>query len=166
MITNGAGNHSLWAQRFLPHHGVGSLLAPRNGAMGFGVPAAVAASLVHPGRQVVSIAGDGCFLMNAQELATAVAYGATPLILVVDNAKYGTIRMYQELHHPGRVSGTALVNPDFGGFRALVRRPRRTDLRDGRRPGRAGPAGQSDVEVARSRALRSDRVRCRRRRRP
>lgn len=116
VITNGAGNHSLWVQRFLPHHGVGSLLAPRNGAMGFGVPAAVAASLVHPGRQVVSIAGDGCFLMNAQELATAMAYGATPLILVVDNAQYGTIRMHQELHHPGRVSGTALVNPDFGAF--------------------------------------------------
>lgn len=116
VITYGAGNHALWAQRFLPHHRPGTLLAPRNGAMGFGVPAAVAASLAHPGRQVVSIAGDGCFLMNGQELATAVAHGATPLILVADNAQYGTIRAHQEQHHPGRVSGTGLVNPDFGAL--------------------------------------------------
>ncbi|HWN35164.1 MAG TPA: thiamine pyrophosphate-binding protein, partial [Pseudonocardia sp.] len=74
VITYGAGNHALWAQRFLAHHQVGTLLAPRNGAMGFGVPAAVAASLAYPGRQVVSLAGDGCFLMNGQELATAMAY--------------------------------------------------------------------------------------------
>ncbi|WP_028923520.1 thiamine pyrophosphate-dependent enzyme [Pseudonocardia acaciae] len=116
VVTYGAGNHALWAQRFLPHHGPGTLLAPRNGAMGFGVPAAVAACLVHPGRQVVSVAGDGCFLMNGQELATAVAYGASPVILVADNSQYGTIREHQERHHPGRVSGTALVNPDFGAF--------------------------------------------------
>jgi acetolactate synthase-1/2/3 large subunit len=116
IVTYGAGNHALWAQRFLPHHGPGTLLAPRNGAMGVGVPAAVAASLVHPGRRVVSIAGDGCFLMNGQELATAVAYGATPVILVVDNGQYGTIRDHQERAHPGRVSGTALVNPDFAAF--------------------------------------------------
>jgi acetolactate synthase-1/2/3 large subunit len=116
IVTYGAGNHALWAQRFLPHRSYPSLLAPRNGAMGFGVPAAVAASLVHPGRQVVSVAGDGCFLMNGQELATATAYGATPLVLVVDNAQYGTIREHQERAHPGRVSGTALVNPDFGAY--------------------------------------------------
>ncbi|MEJ3651605.1 thiamine pyrophosphate-dependent enzyme [Actinomycetes bacterium KLBMP 9759] len=130
VITYGAGNHAVWAQRFLPHHGVGSLVAPRNGAMGIGVPAAVAASLVHPGRQVVSIAGDGCFLMNGQELATAVAGGGRPLILVVDNAQYGTIRQHQERAHPGRVSGTALVNPDFGAyaraFGAYGERVRRT----------------------------------------
>ncbi|WP_219415616.1 thiamine pyrophosphate-dependent enzyme [Pseudonocardia nigra] len=116
IVTYGAGNHAVWAQRFLPHRSYPSLLAPRNGAMGFGVPAAVAASLVHPGRQVVSVAGDGCFLMNGQELATAVAHGATPLVLVVDNGQYGTIREHQEREHPGRVSGTALVNPDFGAF--------------------------------------------------
>jgi acetolactate synthase I/II/III large subunit len=116
VITYGAGNHALWAQRFLPHHHPGTLLAPRNGAMGFGVPAAVAASLEYPGRQVVSVAGDGCFLMNAQELATATAYGASPVILVADNSQYGTIRQHQEQAHPGRVSGTALVNPDFAAF--------------------------------------------------
>jgi len=116
VITYGAGNHALWAQRFLAHHQVGTLLAPRNGAMGFGVPAAVAASLVYPGRQVVSLAGDGCFLMNGQELATAMAYGASPVILVADNGQYGTIRQHQERAHPGRVSGTSLVNPDFGAL--------------------------------------------------
>jgi acetolactate synthase-1/2/3 large subunit len=116
VITYGAGNHALWAQRFLAHHHVGTLLAPRNGAMGFGVPAAVAASLTYPGRQVVSVAGDGCFLMNGQELATAAAYGASPVILVADNGQYGTIRQHQERAHPGRVSGTGLVNPDFGAL--------------------------------------------------
>jgi acetolactate synthase-1/2/3 large subunit len=95
VITYGAGNHALWAQRFLAHHEVGTLLAPRNGAMGFGVPAAVAASLTYPGRQVVSIAGDGCFLMNGQELATAMACGASPIVLVADNGQYGTIRSSQ-----------------------------------------------------------------------
>jgi thiamine pyrophosphate-dependent acetolactate synthase large subunit-like protein len=85
-------------------------------AFAVGVPAAVAASLEYPGRQVVSVAGDGCFLMNAQELATATAYGASPVILVADNSQYGTIRQHQEQAHPGRVSGTALVNPDFAAF--------------------------------------------------
>ena len=116
ILTYGAGNHAMWPQRYLAHHGYRSLLAPRNGAMGFGLPAAVAASLNHPGRQVLSVAGDGCFLMNAQELATAAAVGARPLVLVVDNGMYGTIRSHQELAHPGRPSGTALVNPDFAAF--------------------------------------------------
>lgn len=116
VVTYGAGNHALWAQRYLTRRVFPSLLSPRNGAMGFGVPAAVAAALVHPGRRVVSVAGDGCFLMNGQELATAAAYGAAPVILIADNAQYGTIRQHQEHSYPGRVSGTALVNPDFASY--------------------------------------------------
>jgi acetolactate synthase I/II/III large subunit len=116
IVTYGAGNHAVWPQRYLPHHSYPSLLAPRNGAMGFGVPAAVAAAIAHPGRQVVSVAGDGCFLMNGQELATAAANDVAPLILVVDNAQYGTIVAHQERHYPGRPSASALVNPDFAGY--------------------------------------------------
>ncbi|WP_435201975.1 thiamine pyrophosphate-dependent enzyme [Janibacter sp. GS2] len=129
VITYGAGNHAIWAQRYLPHHTYPSMLAPRNGAMGFGVPAAVAASIALPGRQVVSIAGDGCFLMNGQEMATAAAHGVAPVVLVVDNGMYGTIRTHQEREYPGRPSGTALTNPDFaeygrafGGFGERVER--------------------------------------------
>jgi acetolactate synthase-1/2/3 large subunit len=84
--------------------------------MGFGVPAAVAAAVAFPRRQVVSIAGDGCFLMNAQELSTAVAHGAAPVVIVVDNGRYGTIRQHQEGAYPGRVSGTQLHNPDFAAY--------------------------------------------------
>ncbi|WP_231728784.1 thiamine pyrophosphate-dependent enzyme [Microbacterium sp. CCH5-D1] len=116
IITWGAGNHATWGARFLSWHGYPSLLAPRNGSMGFGVPAAVAAAIRHPGRQVVSVAGDGCFLMNGQELAVAAAAGAAPLILVVNNSMYGTIRAHQEQRHPRRPSGTDLVNPDFAAF--------------------------------------------------
>lgn len=134
VITFGAGNHAIWAQRYLPHHTYPSLLAPRNGAMGFGIPAAVAASIALPGRQVVSVSGDGCFLMNGQEMATAVAAEVSPLVLVVDNGMYGTIRTHQEEQYPGRQSGTALTNPDFaelarafGGFGERVERT--ADLR-------------------------------------
>ncbi|MCQ8190270.1 thiamine pyrophosphate-dependent enzyme [Streptomyces rugosispiralis] len=116
IVTFGAGNHALWAQRFLTYRDGSRQLAPRNGSMGYGIPAAVAAAIAHPGRQVVSVAGDGCFLMNGQELATAVANGATPLILLVANGTYGTIRQHQEQHYPGRVSGTGLVNPDFAAY--------------------------------------------------
>jgi acetolactate synthase-1/2/3 large subunit len=101
LVTYGAGNHAIWAQRYLSHRTFPSLLAPRNGSMGYGVPAAVAAALSFPDRQVVSVAGDGCFLMNAQELATATARGAKPLVLVVDNGEFGTIRAHQEHHYPG-----------------------------------------------------------------
>ncbi|OZM81991.1 thiamine pyrophosphate-binding protein [Pseudonocardia sp. MH-G8] len=118
IVTWGAGNHCAWPSRFLSRHGYPSQLAPRNGSMGYGVPAAVAAAIAHPQRPVVSIAGDGCFLMNGQELATARAQGVAPLVLVLDNGTYGTIRAHQEQRHPGRVSGTDLVNPDFA---ALVR---------------------------------------------
>ncbi|MFM9370406.1 thiamine pyrophosphate-dependent enzyme [Streptomyces sp. Da 82-17] len=116
VVTFGAGNHAVWAQRFLALDDGARQLAPRNGSMGYGIPAAVAASLAHPDRTVVSIAGDGCFLMNGQELATAVAEGAAPLILVLDNGQYGTIRQHQEQTYPGRVSGTALGNPDFAAY--------------------------------------------------
>jgi acetolactate synthase-1/2/3 large subunit len=84
--------------------------------MGFGVPAAVAAAIAHPHRQVVSIAGDGCFLMNGQEVAVAAAQGVAPVIIVVNNSMYGTIRAHQEIHHPYRTSGTDLINPDFSQY--------------------------------------------------
>lgn len=116
IICNGAGNFSGWWHRYWRYAGPGTQLAPTAGAMGYGVPAAVAASLRHPGRSVVALAGDGCFLMNGQELATAVAHGADMLILVIDNGGYGTIRMHQEREYPGRVSGTALANPDFAAL--------------------------------------------------
>ncbi|WP_397532929.1 thiamine pyrophosphate-binding protein [Roseateles sp.] len=118
IFTNGAGNYSGWLHRFhqypgLQHHGR-TQLAPTSGAMGYGLPAAVAASLLQPQRWVVNIAGDGDFLMNGQELATATGYGAHRLIsVVVDNGTYGTIRMHQEREYPGRVSGSDLFNPDF-----------------------------------------------------
>jgi acetolactate synthase-1/2/3 large subunit len=99
------------------------MISARNGSMGYSIPSAVAASLSHPGRRIVTIAGDGEFLMNGQELATAAQYGATPLVIVMDNQEYGTIRTHQERHYPHRVSGTQLKNPDFalmaqafGGF--------------------------------------------------
>jgi acetolactate synthase-1/2/3 large subunit len=116
IITFGAGNHALWAQRFLPYRAYPAQLAPRNGSMGYGVPAAIAAALLFPERRVISVAGDGCFLMNGQELATAIATGAAPVILVHNNGTYGTIRQHQERTYPGRVSGTDLVNPDFAAY--------------------------------------------------
>jgi len=121
VFTNGAGNYSGWLHRFhqypaLQQHGR-TQLAPTSGAMGYGVPAAVAASLLAPERWVVNIAGDGDFLMTGQELATATGYGAKRLIsVVVDNGTYGTIRMHQEREYPGRVSGSDLFNPDFAAL--------------------------------------------------
>ena len=120
VFTNGAGNYSGWLHRYcrhpgLQHHGR-TQLAPTSGAMGYGLPAAVAAALLHPQRTVVNLAGDGDFLMTGQELATALQYGAAVLILVFNNSMYGTIRMHQERAYPGRVSGTSLVNPDFAAF--------------------------------------------------
>ncbi|MBT9485973.1 MAG: thiamine pyrophosphate-binding protein [Rubrivivax sp.] len=118
VYTNGAGNYSGWLHRYVRYHGLQhhgrTQLAPTSGAMGYGVPAAVAASLLYPERTVVNIAGDGDFLMTGQELATATGYGAGRLIsIVVDNGTYGTIRMHQEREYPGRVSGSDLFNPDF-----------------------------------------------------
>ena len=116
IICNGAGNYSGWWHRYWRYAGPGTQLAPTAGAMGYGVPAATAAALRHPDRMVVALAGDGCFLMNGQELATAVAHGANMLVLVIDNGAYGTIRMHQEREFPGRVSGTRLHNPDFAAL--------------------------------------------------
>jgi acetolactate synthase-1/2/3 large subunit len=116
IICNGAGNYSGWWHRYWRYAGPGTQLAPTAGAMGYGVPAATAAALRHPDRTVVALAGDGCFLMNGQELATAVAHGADMLVLVVDNSTYGTIRMHQEREFPDRVSGTGLRNPDFAAL--------------------------------------------------
>ncbi len=113
IICNGAGNFSGWWHRYWPYEGFPSQLAPTAGAMGYGVPAAVAATCRHPERSVVAVAGDGDFLMNGQELATAAQYGRDLLVIVVDNGAYGTIRMHQEREYPGRVSGTQLSNPDF-----------------------------------------------------
>ncbi len=121
VYTNGAGNYSGWLHRYcrhpgLQHHGR-TQLAPTSGAMGYGVPAAVAAALLHPERWVVNLAGDGDFLMTGQELATATGYGAKKLLsIVVDNGTYGTIRMHQEREYPGRVSGSDLYNPDFAAL--------------------------------------------------
>ena len=116
IVTNGAGNYTVWLHRLYRYRPYRTQLAPYNGAMGYGVPAGVAAKLVHPDRVVVSWNGDGCFQMNGQELATAVQYGANVVFIVVDNAMYGTIRMHQEREHPGRVVGTDLVNPDFAAL--------------------------------------------------
>jgi acetolactate synthase I/II/III large subunit len=113
IITNGAGNFSLWAHRFYHYGAFRTQLAPTSGAMGYGVPAAVAAKLVHPERTVVSFSGDGDFLMTGQELATAAQYDLKITFVVVNNGMYGTIRMHQEREFPGRVSGTELKNPDF-----------------------------------------------------
>ena len=114
ILTYGAGNATIWGHRFLSHLRPASLVGARNGAMGLAVPAAVAASLVHPEQRAVAICGDGDFLMNGQEMATAFAHGASPLIIVIDNGVYGTIVSHQQNHYPGRPSGTRMVNPDFG----------------------------------------------------
>src|SRR3546814_3380428 len=116
IICNGAGNYSGWWHRHWRYAGPGSQLAPTAGAMGYGLPAAIAASLRCPHRQVVAVAGDGCFLMNGQELATAMRHQVKLLIVVVNNDSYGTIRMHQERAYPDRVSGTGLVNPDFAAL--------------------------------------------------
>ncbi|ANN72511.1 thiamine pyrophosphate-binding protein [Bordetella bronchialis] len=116
IVTNGAGNYTLWVQRFYQYRGLRTQLAPTSGTMGYGMPAAVAAKLAHPDRTVVCFAGDGCFLMNGQELATAVQYGLNILVIVVNNGMYGSIRMHQERHYPGRVCATELRNPDFAAM--------------------------------------------------
>ncbi len=116
IICNGAGNFSGWWHRFWHYNGFPTQLAPTAGAMGYGVPAAVAAAKRFPDRTVIALAGDGDFLMNGQELATAVQYGCDLLVVLVDNGAYGTIRMHQEREFPERVSGTTLHNPDFAAL--------------------------------------------------
>ena len=116
IITNGAGNYASWAHRFYRYRGLRTQLAPTNGAMGYGVPAGVAAKVVHPERTVITFAGDGEYMMNGQELATAVQYGAGLVVIVFNNQMFGTIRMHQERDYPGRVYGTTLHNPDFAAL--------------------------------------------------
>ncbi|MEP7299707.1 MAG: thiamine pyrophosphate-dependent enzyme, partial [Burkholderiales bacterium] len=125
VLTNGAGNYSGWLHRYYRYpglqHGGRTQLAPTSGAMGYGVPAAVAAAILYPQRTAINIAGDGDFLMTGQELATATGYRAGTgigklIVIVVDNGTYGTIRMHQEREYPGRVSGSDLFNPDFAAL--------------------------------------------------
>jgi acetolactate synthase-1/2/3 large subunit len=116
IVCNGAGNFSAWFHRYWRYGPFPSQLAPTNGAMGYGLPAAVAAALRFPNRQVLVPTGDGDFQMNGQELATAIQAGAELLVLVIDNGAYGTIRMHQEREYPARLSGTTLVNPDFAAL--------------------------------------------------
>jgi len=113
VITNGAGNYTVWVHRFYRYRRPATELAPTNGAMGYGLPAAIAAKLHSPQRDVVCFAGDGCFMMYPQELATAMQYGAPIVVIVVNNGMLATIRMHQEREYPGRVSATQLANPDF-----------------------------------------------------
>jgi acetolactate synthase-1/2/3 large subunit len=127
IVTTGAGNFSIWVQRFHRYRKYGTLFAPASGSMGYGLPAAVAMKRLMPGRMVIAFCGDGDFLMTGQEFATAVQHELPIVVIVVDNGMYGTIRMHQERHHPGRVTATTLRNPDFaayarafGGFGATV----------------------------------------------
>ncbi|WP_163268896.1 thiamine pyrophosphate-binding protein [Chelativorans alearense] len=116
ILTNGAGNYSAWLHRYFSYKSWRTQLAPTSGSMGYGLPAAVAAKLTHPERDIVCLAGDGCFQMSMQEFGTACQYGANIIVLVSNNGMYGTIRMHQERHYPGRVSGTTIVNPDFAAL--------------------------------------------------
>ena len=119
VLTNGAGNFASWVHRYYRHHGLAkggrTQLAPTNGAMGYGVPAGIAAAIT-TGRLAFTIAGDGDFLMNGQELATAVQYGAKTIIVLLNNGMFGTIRMHQEREYPQHVSGSELSNPDFAAL--------------------------------------------------
>ncbi|HFD16044.1 MAG TPA: thiamine pyrophosphate-binding protein, partial [Rhodospirillales bacterium] len=116
IVTNGAGNYAGWVHRFFRFKRYGTQLAPRSGSMGYALPAAVAAKVLHPAREVVCFTGDGCFQMTMQEFGTACQQDAAILVLVVDNGIYATIRMHQERRYPGRVSGTTMRNPDFAAL--------------------------------------------------
>ena len=127
ILCNGAGNYTVWVHRFFQYKQPRTELAPVSGAMGYGLPAAIAAKLRFPNRSVVALAGDGCFMMYPQEIATAVQHNANVVILIVNNGTYGTIRMHQERRYPGRAMATDLVNPDmvalalsFGAFAERV----------------------------------------------
>ncbi len=116
ILTNGAGNYAGWLHRYYRYKSWRTQLAPTSGSMGYGLPAAVSAKLEHPDREVICLAGDGCFQMAAQEFGTACQYGANIIVLVSNNGMYGTIRMYQHNTYPQRPSGTELKNPDFAAF--------------------------------------------------
>jgi acetolactate synthase-1/2/3 large subunit len=118
IVTNGAGNYSGWVHRYYQYRGFRTQLAPTSGVMGYGTPAACAAALVHPGRTVVCFAGDGCFQMSSQELATVKQYRLPVVFIVVNNGIYGSIRMHQEMRFPARVHATSLENPDFAALAA------------------------------------------------
>jgi acetolactate synthase-1/2/3 large subunit len=113
ILTNGAGNYAAFLHRYHRFRQRGTQVAPTSGSMGYGLPAAVAAKLRNPGQTVVCLAGDGCLQMTIQELSTARQYGADIIVVIANNGRYGTIRMHQENHYPGRVSGTELFNPDY-----------------------------------------------------
>ena len=113
IVTNGAGNFAIWPNRYFQYRSYKSMLAPTSGSMGYALPAAIAAKLIHPERIVVAFTGDGDFLMTGQELATAARENAAVMVILINNGMYGTIRMHQELNYPGRVSATSLTNPDF-----------------------------------------------------
>ncbi|MFD2058563.1 thiamine pyrophosphate-binding protein [Mesorhizobium calcicola] len=116
ILTNGAGNYATWVHRFYRSRRFGTQAAPTSGSMGYGTPAAVAAKALYPDRDVIAFAGDGCFLMNGQEFATAVQYDLPIIVIIVNNGIYGTIRMHQEREYPGRVVATDLKNPDFAAL--------------------------------------------------
>jgi acetolactate synthase-1/2/3 large subunit len=129
MVCNGAGNYSAWVHRYYRHRKFATQFAPTAGSMGYGVPAAIGVKRLYPHRTVVAFSGDGDFLMNGQDFATAVQFDAPVIVIIADNGLYGTIRMHQERHYPGRVYATGLRNPDFaayarafGGFGATVER--------------------------------------------
>jgi acetolactate synthase-1/2/3 large subunit len=115
-VSNGAGNYAIWLHRHFAYRRFKTQLAPTSGAMGYGVPAALAAKALYPERIAVALAGDGCFMMAGHELATAMQYGLNAIFIVVNNGHYGTIRMHQERHYPDRPHGTALTNPDFAAY--------------------------------------------------
>ncbi|MEL6374488.1 MAG: thiamine pyrophosphate-binding protein [Pseudomonadota bacterium] len=116
IITNGAGNYAAFVHRYFRYKGYRTQLSPTSGSMGYGLPAAIAAKLANPERPVVAFAGDGCFMMTSQELATALQYDLPMVIIIANNGMYGTIRMHQERHYPERIAGTTLLNPDFAAF--------------------------------------------------
>ncbi|WP_398472598.1 thiamine pyrophosphate-binding protein [Tardiphaga sp.] len=116
IVTNGAGNYTIWLHRYYRYRKLGTQIAPKSGTMGYGLPAAVAAQLRYPERRVVCLAGDGCFMMASQDFATLVQQQLPVIVIIVNNAMYGSIRMHQELHFPNRPSGTDLLNPDFAAL--------------------------------------------------
>ncbi|MEP3347278.1 MAG: thiamine pyrophosphate-binding protein [Litoreibacter sp.] len=116
ILTNGAGNYAAFVHRYYRYKNYTTQLAPTSGSMGYGFPASIAAKLEHPDRTVICFAGDGCFQMTCNEMSTAIQHGAAVIVIVVNNGKYGTIRMHQEKHYPGRVSGTMIANPDFAAL--------------------------------------------------
>ena len=136
IVAGGAGNFASWLHRHFEYRGFRTQLGPTNGSMGYGVPAAIAAKIAEPQRTVVAFSGDGDFLMNGQELATAAQFGAGIVVLVVNNGMYGTIRMHQEREYPERVFGTELAKPGFRGAGARLRRSWRAGR--GNRAVRAG----------------------------